>query len=239
MWDPEGRSVYDGLLVKLVKRYSNHYSFTASYALQKLLSINEVNAVNMFAGYGPSLAPQQFNLAGAVNLPWGFTLSINNFMQSATPSMPFIDNFDYSNTGQQTTPISALDPKIGYNCFTGGGCGSSQLTQAVSYINSHYVGTTDPHGVPFPALTLPANFTLGRPIFTQDFSLKKTFSYKERYKLLLQYDVFNAFNISNLTNYGLGLNDPGFGVATTRLGAASPFGSGGPRAMQVGGRITF
>jgi len=238
-WDPEGRSVYDGLLVKLVKRYSHRYSFTASYAWQKLLAINEVNAVNMFAGYGPALAPQQLNFAGVVQLPWGFTLSINSFMSSATPSMPYIDNYDYSNTGQQTTPISALDPKIGYNCFTGGGCSSSDLTAAVAYLNTTYAGATDPHGKPFSPITLPSNFTLGRPIFSQDFSLKKTFAYKEKYKLQIQYDVFNAFNVSNLSNYGLGLNDPAFGVATNRLGASSPFGSGGPRAMQVGGRISF
>lgn len=90
-----------------------------------------------------------------------------------------------------------------------------------------------------PHITLPANFTLGRPIFTQDISLKKAFTFKEKYKFQLQYDVFNVFNISNLNNYGLGLNDPGFGVATNRLGASSPFGSGGPRAMQVGGRFSF
>jgi len=160
-------------------------------------------------------------------------------MQSATPSMPYIDNFDYSNTGQTTTPISALDPKIGYNCFTGGGCSNSQLISAVAYLNATYVGATDPHGKPFTAISLPANFTLGRPIFTQDVSLKKAFTFKEKYKLQIQYDVFNIFNISNLTNYGLGLNDPNFGVATNRLGASSPFGSGGPRAQQVGARFSF
>ena len=34
---PEGRSVYDGLLIKLNKRFSNHFNFVASYALQKSL----------------------------------------------------------------------------------------------------------------------------------------------------------------------------------------------------------
>src|SRR5262249_15488188 len=36
-WVPEGRTVYDGLLVKLNKRFSNHFNFQASYALQKNL----------------------------------------------------------------------------------------------------------------------------------------------------------------------------------------------------------
>jgi hypothetical protein len=239
MWDPEGRSVYDGLLIKLVKRYSHHYNFVASYALQKLVSITEVSAVNMFAGYGPTLAPQQLNLAGQVTLKWGFRLSLNSFMSSATPNIPIINTFDISNSGQSSTPISSLVPGIGFNCFSGGGCSNSQITSAVNYLNAHWAGKTDAAGNVFPTIAMPTSLTLGRPIFSQDLSLKKEFAYRERYKLTVQYDVFNVLNISNLTGYSNALNAPGFGVATTRLGANSPFGSGGPRAMQVGARFSF
>ena len=44
--------------------------------------------------------------------------------------------------------------------------------------------------------------------------------------------IFNAFNVANLTSST-------FGQPTGRVGQASTFGSGGPRANQVGGRITF
>jgi hypothetical protein len=64
-WVPEGRSVYDGLLVKFQKRFSHRYQFVASYALQKLLAENAaVNVFNYFAGYGPVLASNNFNVAG-------------------------------------------------------------------------------------------------------------------------------------------------------------------------------
>jgi len=47
---PEGRSVYHGLLVKLQKRFSQHYQFIASYAMQKLLAENAgVDLDNYFA----------------------------------------------------------------------------------------------------------------------------------------------------------------------------------------------
>ena len=35
-WTPEGRSVYEALLVKLQKRFSNHIAGQLSYALQNL-----------------------------------------------------------------------------------------------------------------------------------------------------------------------------------------------------------
>jgi hypothetical protein len=140
-----------------------------------------------------------------------------------------------SNTGQTNTALSMMDPHVGFNQWLS----PSQITAAVNYINTNYAGQSDPHGNPIPTLTVPTSFTLARPIITQDFSLKKMFTFKERYHLTLQYDIFNAFNISNLYNYGLALNEPGFGVATGRLGDSSPFGSGGTRAMQVGGRFTF
>ncbi len=241
VWDPEGRSVYDGLLVKLNKRFSNHYQFIASYALQKQVTINADsggvpwNTASFFQSYGPDLPTHQLNIAGVAQLPWGFSLSLNNFIQSATPEEPYIANIDMSNTGQTNTALSMMDPNVSFNQ----NLSASQITAAVNYMNANWAGKTDPHGNVIPTLTVPTSFTMSRPIITQDFSLKKQFTYKERYHLTLQYDVFNAFNISNLYNYGLALNEPGFGVATGRLGDSSPFGSGGTRAMQVGGRFTF
>ena len=102
-----------------------------------------------------------------------------------------------------------------------------------------------------PHVALPPNFSLGSPIFTQDFRLTKTFSYKERYKLAITADMFNAFNISNLvapsftvdtaTTAANGTVTPpstyAFGQYTTRVGQS--LGQGGPRAFQFGGRFTF
>ena len=241
IWDPEGRSVYDGLLVKLNKRFSNHFSLIASYALQKLLAINTDsggvpwNTASFFQSYGPALPTHQLNVAGVAQLPWGFSLSLNSFISSSMPQEPYIANIDMSNTGQTNTALSMMDPHVSFDQSLS----ASQITAAVNYINANYAGKTDPHGNVIPTLSVPTSFTLARPIFTQDFSLKKTFNFKERLRLTIQYDVFNAFNISNLYNYGLALNEPGFGVATGRLGDSSPFGSGGTRAMQVGGRLTF
>jgi hypothetical protein len=51
-------------------------------------------------------------------------------------------------------------------------------------------------------------------------------------------EVFNVFNTSNLTNFNYNLLVPAtFGKANQRVGQT--FGSGGPRAFQVAGRLSF
>ena len=52
------------------------------------------------------------------------------------------------------------------------------------------------------------------------------------------FEVFNVFNVANLGGYSFNLNNTAtFGLPTNR--ASQVFGSGGPRAFQVGGRFTF
>jgi hypothetical protein len=51
-------------------------------------------------------------------------------------------------------------------------------------------------------------------------------------------EVFNVLNISNLTNFNYNLVVPAtFGKANQRVGQT--FGSGGPRALQFAGRVSF
>ena len=87
---------------------------------------------------------------------------------------------------------------------------------------------------------------MGDPVFSQDFRLTKAFIYKERYKLTLFGEFFNAFNVANLTGYSFTLNTLAatsaaqtftFGQPTQR--ALQNFLSGGPRAIQIGARFSF
>jgi hypothetical protein len=258
-WVPEGRSVYDGLLVKLQKRFGHHYQFQASYALQKLLAENAgLNLNNYFAGYGPTLAPQNFNIAGTVELPWGFKLSLNSSMISRTPTMATVNGIDFNGSGNTTPALSELAPDLPYNCLNSG-CGKQQLQAAVASYNENYAGKKALNGQVAPYLVLPPNYSLGAPIITQDMRLAKDFTFRERYKLSVFGEFFNVLNISNLTvsNFQLdaanaslpgysvnnGVVTPGagqtyaFGQSAGRVGQV--FGSGGPRAIQVGARFSF
>jgi hypothetical protein len=227
------------LLAKLQKRLSNRLQFTASYALQKLTYENAgANLLNYDASYGPILAKQNFNFAVTVNLPWGVTLSLNSSVIAPTPVVPTISGIDLNGAGNTTYPLSFAVPGLQYRCFLYS-CGNSDLATAVATFNSTQAGKTALNGVKVPTLSLPANYHLGAPIVNQDIRVTKLLSYKERYHLNLFGEVFNVFNIGNLTYGNLGLTSPQFGQPTARVGQGYTFGSGGPRAIQVGARFIF
>lgn len=114
------------------------------------------------------------------------------------------------------------------------------------------------------AITPPGNGTygnMGRNIFRDsgfknvDFSVFKTFSWKERYSAQFRVEFFNLFNhpiaanpYGSANGYGVG-NDLsttgggggfGCGCATADVAAGSPqIGSGGARGMQLGLKLAF
>jgi Carboxypeptidase regulatory-like domain len=234
-WVPQGRSVYEAMLLEVDKRFSNHFQFQVSYALQNqnTVVVPTQDLDNYFATYGPNLARHNLHLNSIVQLPKGFELSINQAAISRTPVEPvlFLPLTDPANRFGSSTlvPIQLAVAGGGdFNCF-GQSCGKSDLEHLVSQYNSTY----------HRALTLPSHYRFGDPFFDTDFRLSKKFTYKERARLTVAGEVFNAFNIANLqlAGYNFLLGTPTFGQATTRI--IQTFGSGGPRAFEVLARISF
>jgi hypothetical protein len=233
-WTPAGREVYNGLLVKLDKRFSNRYLFTASYALTNRHGVNGIsNLDNWFANWGPTGARHILNLSGLVDLPWGFQVGFISAMSSRGPLTPSIPNVDLDGDGITTTPIPGVD----FNCFNRG-CGKSDLASAVAAWNSTYAGKRDARNQLIPTLTLPASYEFGDWFSSQDIRVTKNFVLKDRYRFSIFGEWFNVFNIANLGGYSFNLaNTANFGQPTSRAGQV--FGSGGPRALQIGGRFSF
>ncbi len=241
-WTDGGRSHYNGLLMKVNKRFSNHMQGTASYAFQALDTIGTVfNGNNYFQSYGPALAHHNLNVSGIVQIPFGFQLSINSQIISRTPSQILVPGGDLTGTAPNATATAySLLPGTSYDCF----CSKAQVAAAVAAFNAS--GATYPNGNPTPKLALPPNYQFGGTVFSQNFRLDKVFRYKERYKLQILAEMFNAFNIANLTGYGTVLDtlnpNPAaqvykFGQPTQR--SIQTFGQTGPRAVQVGARVSF
>jgi hypothetical protein len=222
-WTDEGRSVYDALLVKVVKRLSNHTQFTASYAYQKGVDETPWDYMNYASGTGQYLPHQNFNIAGIVTMPWGFQLSLNSSIISRSPVTAMVAGLTLPGTDPEGSgePL----PGLAYGCLNVG-CGKAQLQSALTAYNTAN-GTS---------LTLPANYSLSAPIFSQDVRLTKTFVYKERYKFAVLAEMFNALNISNLQGQSYTIGSA-FGIPSGRV--TQTFGSGGPRALQLGARFTF
>ena len=108
---------------------------------------------------------------------------------------------------------------------------------------------SDPNGFfhdPIVPLAHVPNDTLigGDSIISQDLRLTKTFSFSEHVKLDLIGEVFNLFNVANLTTAGtLGFTlndaDTGGNPITASERTTSVFGTGGPRAFQFAAKFRF
>jgi hypothetical protein len=185
--------------------------------------------------YGPVLARHNLNASGLVQLKYGFELSVNSSIITKSPFNPVVAGIDLTGTGATASgPLIGING-ISYNCFNRG-CDKSQLAAAVTQWNSTLAGTKAPNGATIPTLTLPSNYDFGTSTITQDVRVTKAFSYKERYRLNLFADIFNAINHANLIGYTTTIG-PSFGQPTAR--AAQTFLSGGPRAVQLGARFQF
>jgi hypothetical protein len=233
-WTPEGREVYNGLLVKLDKRFSNRYLFGASYALTFRQGIETVsNLDNYFESYGPQGARHLLNVSALVELPWNVQVGFISAMASRGPVMPTVSSVDLDGDGISTTPI----PGVEFNCFNRG-CGPDDLARAVEAFNQQYAGRRDARNQPIPQLVLPASYEFGDGFSSQDVRVTKTFTLRGTRRLAVFAEAFNVFNVANLGGYSYNLNNTAtFGLPTNR--ASQVFGSGGPRAFQLGARFTF
>jgi hypothetical protein len=130
-----------------------------------------------------------------------------------------------------------LLPGSGTNQFNFG-LGKSDLVNLVNQYNQTYGGKKGPNPAQvFPTITLPQNFETGHIFNSQDLRVTKLFHFRERWEWQLFGEVFNLLNTANLSGYTDNLLAPGFGRPTSRFN--NVFGTGGPRAFQLGTRLSF
>ena len=84
---------------------------------------------------------------------------------------------------------------------------------------------------------LPERYWFGDNFHSLDLRLSREFVFAERWSLSLIGEVFNVYNAGNLSGHSGNLASAAFGQPTNR--ATQVFGSGGPRAFQLGARISF
>ncbi len=242
-WTPGGKTTYNGLLVKADKRFARRYQFTASYALtdQHGYAGTIYNLDRWNDSWAPQLARQSLNISALVDLPWGFQIGLFSAMSSRSPQMAFVTGVDLTGSGVATTPLPGLD----FYCLNRG-CGKQDVINAVNNWNSTYAGKKDARGQAIPSLILPTNFDFGRAFDSQDIRVTKTVTVKERYKFAVFGEMFNVLNYFNPSGYNYNIDQKSANPATQTFNFGQPsqrtgqvFGSGGPRAVQIGGRFTF
>jgi len=242
-WNPGGRQVYNGLLVKLDKRFAKRYQFTASYSFSRNSGYDTLyNQDDWNASWESGKWINNLNVVGTIDLKWGFTLSSITAFATKGNGDVLVNNVDLTGSGVTTIPL----PGLSIGCINNG-CSQSDIVAAVNNFNSTYAGKKDARGAMIGAVAVPTNFFFGRNFFSQDMRITKTFKlHSDTYKMAIFGEVFNLFNYANLGGQSTILDaapaagaafTPSFGVPTSRAGQV--FGSGGPCAFQIGGRFSF
>ncbi|HEU4387297.1 MAG TPA: hypothetical protein VFV34_05835, partial [Blastocatellia bacterium] len=240
-----GREQYTGLLVKLDKRFANRFSFTASYALSELTGFFTGEDLTNWFGFHGDLggdARHRFTFSGVLDLPWSFQASLIAVYASRGPfnaRVPATIDLNGDGTGNDTLPGLEINTLAR-------GTSKSDLVRLVNDFNTNFAGKQDAKGGVIPPLFLPTRFEFGDNFQSHDIRITKNVKIGERISLQGFVEVFNIFNISNLGGYSSTLdrgtvNGPptsfSFGQPTVRAG--QNFGTGGPRAFQLGGRFSF
>lgn len=246
-WWPGAEAEYTGLLVRADKRLSNRYQLSVSYAFQDSQSIRDVtqNLNDYFATYGPDMPRHNLTVSASVELPWQIQLSLVSVYQSTPPIAPTINGVSNSGTDVSSGGYTPLLGVLGQGYA--GFIGKEELTSLVNEYNTRIAGTLTPAGAAgivvgqrYPTIQLPPEdaYELADPFSSQDLRVSKAIRFTNTLQLQLIAEVFNIFNVSNLTNFNYNLVVPSsFGKANQRVGQT--FGSGGPRAMQIAARLTF
>jgi hypothetical protein len=238
-WTPGGRSVYNAMLVKLDKRFARRYQFTASYALTDQYGYNSLyNLDHWNQSWGPQGSRNILNISGIVDLPWGFQFGMISSTSTRGPQTATVSGVDLDGDGSGSELLPGI-PENGLNR----GYGKADLQKAVDNWNTNLAGKKDALGKVIPQLILPPSYELGNTFNSQDIRLTKTFTFRERYKFSVFGEGFNIFNIANLGFSGFTIDqvrsNQSFSFGQRNSRANQVFGSGGPRAFQIGGRFTF
>jgi hypothetical protein len=241
-----GTARYRGLLLRLEKRYSRGTQLLASYALAGYTGTNGPPGPNQaasgfnnddwFENYGPLPTDRRhaLSISGYRDLPWRFGVSFIVSASSRPPFFVYVNGIDFNGDGTQND----LLPGSRMNRFNRG-LNKVDLENLVNQYNSQTVHKQILGGQMAPPLTLPARYTFNDGFFTQDLRLSRTFSLAgEQTRLVIFGEVFNLLNIANLVQFGNNIANPDeFGQPGARF--SQVFGSGGPRAFQVGIKVSF
>ena len=245
-----GRARYAGLLVRAERRFSHGIQLLGSYALGSFVGSNGTgtgttensggrvfgfNNDDWFENYGPLPTDQRhvFNASGVVGLPLAVQLAVSVSASSAPPFAPYVRDMDFNGDGT----VHDLLPGTTINQF-GRGLDKNDLARLLQQYNREIAGRKTPGGQTAPELTLPATYSFYDGFFTQDLRLTRWFDLGGRRRAEVFVDVFNVLNTPNLIGFGSDLRQSStFGQPSNRF--SQVFGSGGPRAVQIGGRLVF
>ena len=231
-----GRSRYPVCSLKRRNASAARLQFTAAYALSTDKGVNGIlNKDDWFESYGPLPNDRRHILsaAGTAQMPNGFRLSFVSTLASRPPFSAYVAGLDFNGDGTS----SDLLPGLRANRLNRG-LNEQGVTGLVDRFNGDWAGRSTSRAQQAPRLTLPTHFAFGDSMIAQDVRVARPFRLKEKYTVLPIVEVFNIFNVANLSGYGTNLAEPSaFGQPSSRV--VQVFGSGGPSSIQLALRLEF
>jgi hypothetical protein len=256
---------YRGLHIKLEGRVNSRLHVTAGYALARTTGFVEFNNYDDFStayGYQPDDRPHRLTVSAIYTLPEyngssrvsrsllnGWTVSFISQTDSAPPLDTLLAGLDLDGDGISRT----LLPGTTKHNALGRDLAESELRELVEKYNADVEARTRsivnadgsttvirpraPFNQVINPIALPEKFSNGDSFSTQDVRLSRKVDLGEERALTLIAEVYNLFNVANVTGYGNILNQMNYGQPSARAGQV--FGSGGPRAFQFATRFQF
>jgi hypothetical protein len=235
---PELKSNYNSLQATVQKRFGSGINLLSNFAWAKSLDEGTFGPSNQFdfaSNYGNSDAVRPFSWVTAAvwQLPFGhgkpFGSDLSGPAQAIAGGWTLSGIYNFEG-GQYFTPTLANSASL-----------NSTIGLRPNRIRSGQVSDPnrnkwfDPTAFTVPALYVYGNsgrnILVGPRFSSADLSLQKEFGFTEKAHLELKWDVFNAFNHTNLSN-------PNSSVDTSTAGQITGIVDF-RRRMQIGAQLTF
>jgi hypothetical protein len=236
----DAKSAYDSLQLKLTKRFSQGFTFLASYTWQSTLSNNEgdegfgggvgnVDGQNdncIPCNWGPSYgdAHQRFVFSGVWELPLGKGQRWLNYGGVANE---IIGGWRASGIYSRQTgfPISILSPSdysnsLSANLYADRVCNGNDGPKTVqewfntSCFTIDALQAAEKAGTPRYGFQ-QRNDIFGPPLHDIDFALLKDFAISERFKLQFRAETYNTINTTSFGNPGPTVTTGSYGRITS------------------------
>lgn len=239
-------SNYNSLQTQVTKRFSQAYSLVGNFTWQKAMDYAQLsslptNQYNARSDYGPADFDRQyvFTLAHTLELPFGpgraFLSNSSGVVKALVANWSFRGITSYS-SGLPFSPSLASQ----------GNLNSPDQTTRPQQIANPTDGITQSRNLWYnpAAYTINPLYTFGNAgrnslrgpnYFEADWSLSKGFKFRERVNMEFRWEVFNAFNRTNLALPNATVDSASAGlIQDIQLGPTS-----GMRNMQFGAHISF
>jgi hypothetical protein len=220
------------------------------------------DASNDFPGTGEVLATTSGNATGT-STDWNYTGPVSAF-RAGPQAIPYFGTMSgctsYATAfagGVPSTLVSGTSVEVPTQCLNAAEApysGNAQLKSLADAALVNFGCFVQGGGI----MTPPAFGTIGNsgrnvfrglPYYNVDFSVTKDFKIKERYGVQFRAEFFNLFNWTQYANPSSGGLDPssgagsganGFGQIIATPNSGNPvLGSGGPRTIQFGLKLSF